>query len=280
MSDTNPIYDLIELRESAKLSLADAAVLCGLNGTQSRKTLSDWELGKRTPKESRRTKFIGYLWDSLRLRDNPDEFERVWAILVERWGWDPISDGEWQSFTNTKRPASHYELRVDEKLNLILDRLPPASSIHSTIPLQKPLRTQHFTGRAAGAGQAAGGPAAGQDRHPLRPRRHGQERPGRRGDLDPRPRRRAARRASPMASSSTPSTTSRRPAWRWRRSPAPMASTRAPAPRDAALQALAGKTALLVLDGAEAADDLPAVLAVAGSCGVLITTRRHERCAG
>ena len=148
MSDTNPIYDLIELRESAKLSLADAAVLCGLNGTQSRKTLSDWELGKRTPKESRRTKFIGYLWDSLRLRDNPDEFERVWAILVERWGWDPISDGEWQSFTNTKRPASHYELRVDEKLNLILDRLPPASSIHSTIPLQKPLRTQHFTGRA------------------------------------------------------------------------------------------------------------------------------------
>ena len=42
------------------------------------------------------------------------------------------------------------------------------------------------------------------------------------------------------------------------------------------MQALAGKRALLVLDGAEAADDLPAVLAVAGTCGVLITTRRHE----
>ena len=49
-----------------------------------------------------------------------------------------------------------------------------------------------------------------------------------------------------------------------------------PSPRDAALQALAGKRALLVLDGAEAADDLLAVLAVAGTCGVLITTRRHE----
>ncbi|MFN8466307.1 MAG: tetratricopeptide repeat protein [Caldilineaceae bacterium] len=46
-------------------------------------------------------------------------------------------------------------------------------------------------------------------------------------------------------------------------------------PRDAALEALAGKTALLVLDGTEQADDLPAVLAVAGNCGVLVTTRRH-----
>ena len=48
-----------------------------------------------------------------------------------------------------------------------------------------------------------------------------------------------------------------------------------PTPRDAARQALAGKQALIVLDGAEAADDLEAVLAVMGSCGVIITTRRH-----
>ncbi len=48
-----------------------------------------------------------------------------------------------------------------------------------------------------------------------------------------------------------------------------------PLPRDAARQALAGKQALIVLDGAEAADDLEAVLAVTGSCGVIITTRRH-----
>ena len=44
---------------------------------------------------------------------------------------------------------------------------------------------------------------------------------------------------------------------------------------EAARRALAGRRALLVLDGAEAADNLDAVLAVAGSCGVLITTRRH-----
>lgn len=49
-----------------------------------------------------------------------------------------------------------------------------------------------------------------------------------------------------------------------------------PTPRAAAKQALANRQALLVLDGAEAADDLEAVLLVAASCGVLITTRRHQ----
>jgi tetratricopeptide (TPR) repeat protein len=48
-----------------------------------------------------------------------------------------------------------------------------------------------------------------------------------------------------------------------------------PTPRDAAARALSRRTALLVLDGAETADDLQAVLSVAGRCGVLVTTRRH-----
>ena len=43
----------------------------------------------------------------------------------------------------------------------------------------------------------------------------------------------------------------------------------------AARHALAGRQALLILDGTEAADDLNAVLDIAGSCGVLITT--HNR---
>jgi hypothetical protein len=48
-----------------------------------------------------------------------------------------------------------------------------------------------------------------------------------------------------------------------------------PTPAAAAQRALAGRCALLILDGAENADDLGAVLAVAGGCGVLVTTRRH-----
>jgi tetratricopeptide (TPR) repeat protein len=47
-------------------------------------------------------------------------------------------------------------------------------------------------------------------------------------------------------------------------------------PFEAAKKALAGRRALIVLDGAEACDDLQTVLAITGSCAVLITTRRHS----
>ncbi|MDD2836518.1 MAG: tetratricopeptide repeat protein, partial [Methanothrix sp.] len=47
-------------------------------------------------------------------------------------------------------------------------------------------------------------------------------------------------------------------------------------PYEAAKRALAGRRALIVLDGAEACDDLQAVLTVTGSSGVLITTRRRS----
>ena len=49
-----------------------------------------------------------------------------------------------------------------------------------------------------------------------------------------------------------------------------------PTPRDAALRALAGRGVLLLLDGAEDADDLSAVLEVRGNCGVLVTSRSRK----
>ena len=45
-------------------------------------------------------------------------------------------------------------------------------------------------------------------------------------------------------------------------------------------QVLAGKQALLILDGAEEADDLPAVLALRSTCGVLITSRKRADAQG
>ena len=45
---------------------------------------------------------------------------------------------------------------------------------------------------------------------------------------------------------------------------------------DAARRLLANKRALLILDGAEEAGDLPAVLRLRGACGVLITSRKKE----
>lgn len=49
-----------------------------------------------------------------------------------------------------------------------------------------------------------------------------------------------------------------------------------PSPAEAARRVLSGRKALLVLDGAEATEDLNSVLDVSGSCGVLITSRRHQ----
>jgi hypothetical protein len=49
-----------------------------------------------------------------------------------------------------------------------------------------------------------------------------------------------------------------------------------PTPAEAARRALGGKRALLVLDGAEEAQELGQVLAVSGSCAVLVTSRRRS----
>ena len=48
-----------------------------------------------------------------------------------------------------------------------------------------------------------------------------------------------------------------------------------PTPKSAAQRALSNRQALLILDGAEVADNLPEILSIAGDCGVLITTRRR-----
>ena len=53
-----------------------------------------------------------------------------------------------------------------------------------------------------------------------------------------------------------------------------------PDPHTAARLALSRRTALLILDGAENADDLPAVLDIAGNCAVLITTRHRSDARG
>jgi tetratricopeptide (TPR) repeat protein len=45
-------------------------------------------------------------------------------------------------------------------------------------------------------------------------------------------------------------------------------------------QVLSGRRALLILDGAEQADDLPAVLRLHGACGVLITSRKRSDAQG
>ena len=101
---------LRDLRERAGQSQVKMAEICGLHGKQSYQTAGAWERGDMTPNRTRRTKFIGYLWDHLGLRQDPAAFERVWKILEEEWQWEPITDQEWSNFTHQPRSEAPYAL--------------------------------------------------------------------------------------------------------------------------------------------------------------------------
>ena len=77
---------LTDLRKDAGLTLTQMARRCGLSGKQSHQTTGAWERGVYVPSERRRTQMIGYLWDDLRLRSDPEQFEAIWDILEDGVG--------------------------------------------------------------------------------------------------------------------------------------------------------------------------------------------------
>ena len=106
MPDPLRLDVLRELREAANLTQADMARACGLRGQKSHQTAGAWERGGMIPDVRRRTRFIGYLWDALGLRREPERFQAVWEVLVEEWGWEPIGTTEWLTFTNQAQPEA------------------------------------------------------------------------------------------------------------------------------------------------------------------------------
>ncbi len=104
---------LRQLREEAGLSQAQMARLCGLTGRQSRLTVGAWERGDYAPDARRRTWFVGYLWDELRLRRDPQKFQTVWAILAEEWGWALLNEAEWRALTMRTAPITANVQPVD-----------------------------------------------------------------------------------------------------------------------------------------------------------------------
>ena len=128
---------LTELRLVAGLTLAAMARRCGLRGNQSHQTAGAWERGEMVPNAGRRRMhFMGYLWDALGLRHDPDRFEAVWDVLVEEWLWEPISDREWAELTS--QPRTKPVATSTPLLSLVM---PP--------PFQAPAPISHFVGRAA-----------------------------------------------------------------------------------------------------------------------------------
>lgn len=106
MPNPTRLQILADLRRQARPRLNQTAVakIFGLDPEYGRKAVGTWEQGENSPDKERRTPFIGYLWDDLGLRSDPEKFEAVWQILVAEWGWAPISDEEWKTFTTKPRP--------------------------------------------------------------------------------------------------------------------------------------------------------------------------------
>jgi transcriptional regulator with XRE-family HTH domain len=85
MPEPAKLQILVELRKAAHLSQKQVAQRFGLEPEQGRKTVGNWEIGIHPPDKSRRQQFIGYLWDALGLRHDPQRFEQVWSLLVAEW---------------------------------------------------------------------------------------------------------------------------------------------------------------------------------------------------
>ena len=137
MPNPNPLRlaILTQLRESARPRISQAAMAraCGLNGSTSRLTVGEWERGTAIPHTNRRPHLLHYLWDTLQLRTNPQQFEEVWQVFVEEWMWEPISDREWQSLTHAPRPTP--VPIADERVT------------REPSPFLAPPRIPHFVGR-------------------------------------------------------------------------------------------------------------------------------------
>src|SRR5687768_14508687 len=97
MPDPMKLKKVADLRRAVGKSQAEAASYFGL-ARSARNVIRLWEYGEKIPSPKYRAPFIGYLWDFLNLRENPQQFEDVWSILAEQWEWDPLNEVERQRY--------------------------------------------------------------------------------------------------------------------------------------------------------------------------------------
>ncbi len=69
------------------------------------------------PRASRRNFFIGYLWDDLQLKGNPELFRDVWHLLVDRWAWAPLNRIECEQWGLPYTVSEDAELNLSQQLS-------------------------------------------------------------------------------------------------------------------------------------------------------------------
>jgi hypothetical protein len=80
-------------RDNAALTMQRVANYFGLKRS-GRQLIPKWEAGISRPRVTRRSKFITYLADELKLRDDPATFLSIWGDLQDDWGWEQLSHAE------------------------------------------------------------------------------------------------------------------------------------------------------------------------------------------
>ena len=102
--DPQKLDRLIQLRKKAKVSQAEAASFFDMKNYGS---IANWESGRSKPWVSRRPDFIIYLIDKLGLRQEYPQFLELWnEVIVEEWGWDPLTEAEIQHAFPGHRPPT------------------------------------------------------------------------------------------------------------------------------------------------------------------------------
>ena len=90
---------LVTLRRAAHVTQQQMANLFDVRDLA---TVRDWENGLSKPHSKHRSAFISYLWATLALRRDPEEFNRLWdEIMVDEWGWNQLSEADLQRYSPT-----------------------------------------------------------------------------------------------------------------------------------------------------------------------------------
>jgi len=133
MPDAYKLNILTELRKEQGITLEEMARHCGFHSKRGRDSVGNWERGHSVPHPERRTKFMQYLCNVLKLES--DKFGEVWEILEQEWGWDPLSDQEWQRYFKMPRSTKRKKAQLAEAI----------------LPLEpvKPPEVSEFIGREA-----------------------------------------------------------------------------------------------------------------------------------
>jgi tetratricopeptide (TPR) repeat protein/transcriptional regulator with XRE-family HTH domain len=156
MPDHRRLAILIRLRKAARVTLAQMARACGLEGSRAYESVSAWERGEAVPRAAVRTAFLGYLAHTLNLADDRETLAAVWETLVHEWGWEPLQPADWRMLDSGQllvgATPGRYQLTRSDPTNTGAPL--PAHLSPAPVPLPPGSRVPfapnpHFVGRAA-----------------------------------------------------------------------------------------------------------------------------------